>query len=753
MRFKGFFWLVIFSVLAVSAPQFVWAQAVVNENLETATLYVDANKGSDSNPGTQTEPFKTISAASAAANTNNDHGIGTRIVISPGIYRETVTLMGNQYNTAAPVTFQGSGAGVVVSGAVQYTDWSPYSGNSAIYTASWPNQWGYCEANPDDTSPFEQPIVLRREMIFVNGIHLTQVLSYGQMQPGTFSVNETSGRVYVWPPAGTDMSTANVEVATLPQVLHVVNRSNVVFRGMSFAYAASCRDNTAVYVAGNSQNLLFDNDTFRWNNAVGLHFFSPVANFTVQSSSANHNGQSGMMSVETKYGLWQSVTTSFNNWRGAQGAYYVWNSGGIHFFSDHDQTISGMITANNQTHGIHFDTDNANITATNVLAAQNLAIGTAVEKSEGPIAISNSHFCSNNLGLKQNYLFQGGLALRNSELVTLANNTFYNNETSQIIVIGQKGGIEITNWETGVTKNLISQNFTHTGNTLVAVGSSQQVFSDSYLGGTDWTLFQTTLNSNKNTWWNSAVNTAFEVPISQTHPLSGWQTTTGQDANSSWGQPSNPGSGCSVATYNDYWLLVDNPSQTLSDAGNAVFTVSMLPFGALTGTANLTVDGVKEVPGLSSSLSANSVPLNGMATLQVNAANGAAPGSYPITVIANSGSVTRTVTATLVVPATSVRLSAVALIFANQKRSTSSPAQSLTLTNYGKSAMRIYSITSKNTDYTESNNCGSSLAAGSTCTVKVTFTPIAKGTRPGNITITDGDPNSPQVVSLTGVGD
>jgi len=44
------------------------------------------------------------------------------------------------------------------------------------------------------------------------------------------------------------------------------------------------------------------------------------------------------------------------------------------------------------------------------------------------------------------------------------------------------------------------------------------------------------------------------------------------------------------------------------------------------------------------------------------------------------------------------------------------------------------------------------VAAGGTCTVKVTFTPIAKGTRPGSIKIVDQDPNSPQVVSLTGVG-
>ena len=37
-----------------------WAQAKVNENQETATLYVDATKGSDSNPGTQLQPLATI---------------------------------------------------------------------------------------------------------------------------------------------------------------------------------------------------------------------------------------------------------------------------------------------------------------------------------------------------------------------------------------------------------------------------------------------------------------------------------------------------------------------------------------------------------------------------------------------------------------------------------------------------------------------------------------------------------------------
>jgi len=749
MRRKAFLWLVI---AAAGVPQLARAQAVVNENQETAFLFVDAAKGSDSNPGTQAQPLKTISAASAIANANNYHSLGTHISINPGVYRETVGIFGNSYNTPAPITFEASDKGVIISGSVPYTGWQTYSGNASIYTTSWTNNWGACAANTDSSSPFEQEIVLRREMIFVNGVMLTQVLSVGQMKPGTFFVSESANRVYVWPAAGTDMNAVDVEVATLPELLHVVGRSNLVFRGMSFVHANSCRDTNAVYIAGSSKNILFDGDSFRWNNAVGIHFFTPVTNFTVLNSNASHNGQSGMMSVQTKFGLWQGVTTSFNNWRGAQGAYYYWNSGGMHFFSDHEHTINGATIAYNQTHGIHFDTDNANITASNVLTAQNLAIGIAVEKNEGPVAISSSNFCSNNLGVKLNYLYQAGLVLRNSELVTLTNSNFYNNEVAQISVIGQKGGIEIANWETGLTKNLRTQNFTHTGNTIEAVGSSQQVFSDSYLGSTDWTMFQTTLTSNKNTWWNGTTSTAFEVPISQVHPFSGWQSVTGQDALSNWSKPADQTAACLVTSQPDYWLLVDNPGQTLSAAGDAVFSLQMLPFGGQTGTANLSVDGIGQVKGLGGSLSVSTSPLTGSFTLSVNAATGIAPGTYPITVLANAGNKTRTVTASLVVPSTSVRLSTVSLAFAAQKTKTSSVPKSFTLTNIGTKALALSSIVPSGKEYTETNTCGSSVAAGASCTVKVTFTPIAKGTRPGNIKITDQDLNGPQVVSLTGIG-
>jgi hypothetical protein len=751
MKLRSLFWLLS---LSLCAPRFLCAQATVNETLETAFVYVDGVKGSDSNPGTQAQPLKTIGAGASKATANNHKGLGTRVLIAPATYPESISLYGTSSDTSLPITLQASGSGVVVSGAVHYAGWQSYSGNPAIYSDPWSHTWGQCPASSGGTlpGPFEQEIVLRREMIFVNGTAITQVLGLGQMQQGTFFVDEPAHLVYLWPPSGTDMATADVEVATLPQLMQIYNKTNIVVRGITFQHSNACRNGQAVWVGGVSKDILFDSDSFRWNNAVGLHIFRPASHFTVQSSSANNNGQSGMMSVNTRFALWQSLVTSFNNWRGAQGADYNWNSGGMHFFADHVHTISGLVTTYNQTHGIHWDTDNADITVSNMLAAQNLSIGALVEANEGPVAISNSRFCSNNLGVKENYQFQAGLVLRNSELVSLTGSTLYNNQISQTMVLGQKGGIPVTNWETGATYNLRTQGFVHTGNTIEAVGSSQQVFTDGYLGGTDWTVFQTTVNSNHNQWWNSSNTNSFIIPMGQVHPLSGWQSATAQDGLSNWSAPSDLGPTCAASSAKDYWMLVDAPSQTISPAGKAVFNVNLIPFGGLTAPATLHVDGIKQVFGLSGSLSSATVALSGSASLTVNAAAGAPAGTYPVTIIASSGGLTRTVTASLVVPATSVRLSTANLTFAAQQVQTSSPEQIFTMTNVGKNSLSLYGLSATSVDYSETNTCGSALAAGATCTVKVTFTPKSAGTRNASIQIKDGAADSPQYVYLSGVG-
>ena len=74
------------------------------------------------------------------------------------------------------------------------------------------------------------------------------------------------------------------------------------------------------------------------------------------------------------------------------------------------------------------------------------------------------------------------------------------------------------------------------------------------------------------------------------------------------------------------------------------------------------------------------------------------------------------------------------------------------LRNMGSTAMPITSVTPSPTDYTETNTCGTSLAAGSECAITVTFNPTTAASRPGTLTIVQGGNNSPNVVNLTGTG-
>jgi len=98
-----------------------------------------------------------------------------------------------------------------------------------------------------------------------------------------------------------------------------------------------------------------------------------------------------------------------------------------------------------------------------------------------------------------------------------------------------------------------------------------------------------------------------------------------------------------------------------------------------------------------------------------------------------------------------VSLSPGSLDFGDQIVGTSSAGQTVTLTNTGNAALTINSISTTG-DYSDTNNCGTSVEAGGNCTIIVSFTPTTTGTRTGTLSVADNALNSPQSVSLTGVG-
>jgi hypothetical protein len=101
-------------------------------------------------------------------------------------------------------------------------------------------------------------------------------------------------------------------------------------------------------------------------------------------------------------------------------------------------------------------------------------------------------------------------------------------------------------------------------------------------------------------------------------------------------------------------------------------------------------------------------------------------------------------------PAT-LSVSPSSLTFAGQAINTTSAAQTLTVHNTGTAAASVGSIATSG-DFSQSNGCGTSIAANGSCTVSVSFRPTASGTRTGALTITSSASNSPTTVALSGTG-
>jgi hypothetical protein len=105
-------------------------------------------------------------------------------------------------------------------------------------------------------------------------------------------------------------------------------------------------------------------------------------------------------------------------------------------------------------------------------------------------------------------------------------------------------------------------------------------------------------------------------------------------------------------------------------------------------------------------------------------------------------------------------VSPLSLTFGPQLVGTPTAAQMVTLTNNNITAVAFTSAAvsggspvAANTDFAPTaNTCGTSIAAGASCTISVVFTPSVAAVETANLVITDADSTSPQTVALTGTG-
>ncbi len=105
--------------------------------------------------------------------------------------------------------------------------------------------------------------------------------------------------------------------------------------------------------------------------------------------------------------------------------------------------------------------------------------------------------------------------------------------------------------------------------------------------------------------------------------------------------------------------------------------------------------------------------------------------------------------------ATAVTILPTSLSFPNQTVGTVSAPQSVSITNTGTTTLNITNILTNSSDFSQTNTCAAllyTLNVNQSCTVSVTFSPTASGTRSGALSIYDNATGSPQSVALSGVG-
>jgi len=103
-----------------------------------------------------------------------------------------------------------------------------------------------------------------------------------------------------------------------------------------------------------------------------------------------------------------------------------------------------------------------------------------------------------------------------------------------------------------------------------------------------------------------------------------------------------------------------------------------------------------------------------------------------------------------------VALTPTALTFASTKEGTATAAQLVTVKNTGTGAVTLSSETITGTNPTSflksATTCGTSLAAGASCTVSVEFKPLAAGALKATLSVADNATGTPQTVALAGTG-
>jgi fibronectin-binding autotransporter adhesin len=254
----------------------------------------------------------------------------------------------------------------------------------------------------------------------------------------------------------------------------------------------------------------------------------------------------------------------------------------------------------------------------------------------------------------------------------------------------------------------------------------------------------------------------FKPTVGSTFPVMTYASETGNFSTVNFGWTLTPGTTSATATYNGAPVTSFSPSSlafpsTLISTASSPLTLTLSnPGGAALSITSIKVTGTNASDfAITSNTCGSSVAAGGKCTLGVTFTPAAlGPRSASIVVTDNACMSPQSIP--LSGKGTEITMSPSPVNFGDQVVGTTSAPMTVTVTNHGTTAVKVTSATITGTDKGDfaitNNGCTTINANGGTCTITLTFTPKASGSRTATLNLNDSDKGSPQTDVLNGTG-
>jgi Right handed beta helix region len=552
-----------------SAPNV--AEGVLEDEAFTGvTLHLNpsASNANDSNDGGQAKPLKTLQGMFDKMIPLKASGQNVRILLYPGVYRDYLLSGAGGQNENVPrlyydipdndaqLIFQATEKGkTIISGSDVWTNWQNQGGG--VWSKAWTFNWGAPGAGDDPfpNAPDIPELAARRELVFVGGKRLQQVLKGSTIPVNGFSVDEAANRITLKLPSGVNPNTTTTEVGVRSRLFYVWNRNNISLRGLVFQHSVDTLGNAAVaFQKGQGERCSGSQvvDTvIRQNGQTGLDSFCDSSVFL--RNDVSDNGFMGMSAADLKSAYLADNLTNRNGWRAWSGGYKGWSTAGLKYFSVQNVAILRHTSTYNLADGFWIDFDNKNIRLEDSLIAHNAWNGLFFEASDGPFVARRNTICDNGLS---DVIFGSvrQVTFENNRVLSTAKVNAEIPSQSTAIFFGESRRKE-TSFITGNFVSIPMRELTLRNNIIVSTNAGRKLTDNYYYFSdpndpdapevkVDYEAFMRTLKLSGNTWYAPQAKPftlTSSIGYRENFDFAGWKNLTKQDSDS---QFSNPGLTC-----------------------------------------------------------------------------------------------------------------------------------------------------------------------------------------------------------------